>query len=273
MKPSMQASLKKLLSQIRDQKILVIGDVGVDRYVQGSVERISPEAPVPLLLVEEETLKLGLAANVADNVKVLGGNPILVGVIGADRSAQDFKALLKKASIPGRNLVVDPSRRTTLKERVVTETQQLLRVDYETQVDVSKKTGKALLAQITALLPSCDGVILEDYAKGLIDAELAAAIFARAKKAGKWVAVDPNRKTPLEYYRGASVLTPNTKEAEKLAGFAIRDEASLKKRRGKNSARDASGACRDHARKRRHGRFLQRLAQSSQNPHVRAPGL
>jgi len=221
--------LKKLLTKIRGRKILVIGDVGVDRYVTGVVERISPEAPVPLLLVEDETLKLGLAANVADNVKVLGGIPILVGVVGEDRSAQDFFGLLKKASISGSNLIKDPSRRTTLKERVVTETQQLLRVDYETQREVSKKTTHTLLAKITSLLNTCDGVILEDYAKGLIDAELAAEIFKRAKAAGKWVAVDPNRKTPLEYYVGATVLTPNTKEAEKLAGFVIRDESSLKK--------------------------------------------
>jgi rfaE bifunctional protein kinase chain/domain len=219
--------LLSILRRLDGKKVLVIGDVGVDRYTIGSVERISPEAPVPIVLVESEQLKLGLAANVADNVKVLGGTPLLVGTIGNDRGAQDFKGLLKKASIQGSHLVMDSDRRTVLKERVVSERQQLLRIDYESVHDLSVKTQSAVMAKVKTLLPKCDAVILEDYAKGLINAEMAYEVFSLAKRGKKPIAVDPNVKTPVEFYRGAAVLTPNTKEAEKLSGISIRDEESL----------------------------------------------
>lgn len=219
--------LKKLLGAIQGKKILVIGDVGVDRYTLGSVERISPEAPVPIVLVEEEKLKLGLAANVADNVQTLGGQAWLTGVVGADRAADDFRGLLRSSGIEPSFLIEDNSRRTVLKERIVSERQQLLRVDYESLHPVSKQVEERLFDQIEKLMGDCDAVILEDYAKGMIGPELAAAIFASARSAKKKVTVDPNMKMPPSLYRGASVLTPNTKEAEKLSGIAIRDEASL----------------------------------------------
>jgi D-beta-D-heptose 7-phosphate kinase/D-beta-D-heptose 1-phosphate adenosyltransferase len=191
------------------------------------VERISPEAPVPIVLVEQEMLKLGLAANVADNVRTLGGVPLLLGLVGKDRGAQDFRDLLKAASIDSSHLEVDPSRRTVLKERIVSERQQLLRVDYETQTELDGKLESKLLKSINHLMTEADAVILEDYAKGLLTDRLAKGIFTSARKHGKVVAVDPNSKTPLEFYRGAGVLTPNTREAEALAGIPIRDEASL----------------------------------------------
>lgn len=209
------------------RKVLVIGDVGVDRYTIGSVERISPEAPVPIVRVEDEQHKLGLAANVADNVQALGGIPLLVGVVGEDRTAQDFKKLLKVSSIGSQHLIADSRRRTVLKERVVSDRQQLLRVDYETHGPLQSSVEARLLKKVNQLLPSCDCVVVEDYAKGLLSERLAHAIFAASKKAGKFVAVDPNQKTSLSFYRGASVLTPNTKEAEKLSGISIQDEKSL----------------------------------------------
>jgi D-beta-D-heptose 7-phosphate kinase/D-beta-D-heptose 1-phosphate adenosyltransferase len=215
------------LEAIAGRKILVVGDVGVDRYTIGSVERISPEAPVPIVLVQEERLKLGLAANVADNVQALGGVPLLTGVVGRDRTADDFRGLLRRAKIGANHLVVDAARRTVLKERIVSERQQLLRVDYETPGEMPARTSGRLLAKVRELIAECDAVIVEDYAKGLLTPKLASAIFAEARKARKLVAVDPNRKSPLELYVGASVLTPNTREAEKLSGIAIRDEASL----------------------------------------------
>jgi D-beta-D-heptose 7-phosphate kinase/D-beta-D-heptose 1-phosphate adenosyltransferase len=178
-------------------------------------------------LVEEENLKLGLAANVADNVQALGGTPLVVGVIGSDRGAQDFKKLLKKCRIDSKHLVIDGSRRTIFKERIVSDRQQLLRVDYETPGRIRAATEAKVLARIRALLPKVDAVVLEDYAKGLLSEEMTAKIFELARRAKKTVAVDPNSKTPLSWYRGASVLTPNTKEAEKLSGIEIRDDASL----------------------------------------------
>ncbi len=211
-----------------NKKILVAGDVGVDKYTIGLVERISPEAPVPIVLVDEEKRKLGLAANVADNVRALGGIPLLTGIVGKDVAAADFRGLLESAGISSRHLVVDPSRRTVFKERIVSERQQLLRVDYESQFPVSRQVERQILARARLLLRHGDAVILEDYAKGTLSGEVASGLFKLAKNAGKFVAVDPNGKTPVERYRGAFVLTPNTKEAERLSGIAIVDERSLR---------------------------------------------
>jgi rfaE bifunctional protein kinase chain/domain len=219
--------LNEILIRCQKKKILVIGDVGVDRYTIGSVERISPEAPVPIVLVEEEKLKLGLAANVADNVQALGGIPLLVGVVGKDRGADDFKALLKERGIPSNHLVVDKSRRTVLKERVVSERQQLVRIDYESPHGIDHDIEKKVLRKFQDVLKDAEGVIIEDYSKGLLSEGLIRSISASAKRLKKFVAVDPNLKTPAEFYRGATVLTPNIKEAEHLSGIHIRDLESL----------------------------------------------
>lgn len=221
---------KRLRSLIREQqgrKILVVGDVGVDRYTLGNVERISPEAPVPIVFVQDERLKLGLAANVADNIRALGSTPFLVGVVGHDRGAQDFRHLLKKEKISSSYLVEDSTRRTVLKERVVSDRQQLLRIDYESTHAMTPVIEARVLKQVERLLPKVDAVIIEDYAKGLIGENLASAIFSAARRYGKIVAVDPNTRTSAEVYHGASVLTPNTREAESLSGVKICDEASL----------------------------------------------
>jgi rfaE bifunctional protein kinase chain/domain len=224
-----KSRLKDLLHATTGLRILVIGDVGIDRYTIGVVERISPEAPVPIVLVQEEQFKLGLAANVADNVAALGGVPLLVGVVGRDATAADFKRLLKTAGIQSNHLVTDSSRRTVLKERIVSERQQLLRVDYESLHATGRETESAMLGRIDSLISRADAVILEDYAKGLFNERLTRAVFQLARKAGKIVAVDPNAKTPLGWYKGASVLTPNTKEAERLSGVTIQDEKSLQR--------------------------------------------
>lgn len=219
--------LEILRSQMPKKRVLVIGDVGVDRYTHGLVERISPEAPVPIVLVEEEQHKLGLAANVADNVAALGGVPLLLGIVGRDRIALDFRKLLSRSKISSRYLIQDPSRRTVLKERIVSDRQQLLRVDYETQGLIKRSTAAKLLTRLKELLPKCDCVVLEDYAKGMLTEETIKKIFTMGHKAGKFVAVDPNSKTPVGHYTGADILTPNTKEAEKLSGIGIHDESSL----------------------------------------------
>lgn len=219
--------LKELLHYRISRKVLVIGDVGVDRYTIGQVERISPEAPVPIVQVAEEKLKLGLAANVADNIRALGGEPWMVGVIGSDPGAGTLKALFEDSGISYRHLVCDRTRRTVLKERVVSERQQLLRIDYESTHALSSQTEAQVMKKVRALLPKAEAVILEDYAKGLIGSDFTRELFALARKHGKVVAVDPNAKSPLSLYRGAGVMTPNTKEAEALTGIRINDEQTL----------------------------------------------
>lgn len=222
-KTRLRAVLEKKLSG----KVLVVGDIGVDRYTVGLVERISPEAPVPVVLVQDEQLKLGLAANVADNVQALGGTPWLVGVLGSDRGGQDFRNLLKSVGISSVHLVTDRSRRTVLKDRVVSERQQLLRIDHESAHAIDRAVEEQVIAKVRSLIPRSDAVILEDYAKGLVSRKLASEIFSLARRHRKTVTVDPNSKTPVESYKGASVLTPNTREAERLSGIEIRDDASL----------------------------------------------
>lgn len=221
------SELLQVLGSMRGKKILVIGDIGVDRYTMGIVERISPEAPVPIVLVHDEKLKLGLAANVADNVQALGGIPYLVGVLGTDRGADDFKILLQAAEIKNDFLVEDRDRRTIVKERVVSDYQQLVRIDYESPGAIHKDTQKKILKIIKSLLPEIDGVVVEDYCKGLVDRKFLKVIFENASRVGKFVAVDPNSKTPIDYYQGAWLLTPNTKEAESLSGVKIRDHETL----------------------------------------------
>lgn len=222
-----KARLIQLVDQIHGRRVLVVGDVGLDRYTIGSVDRISPEAPVPILWVREETFRLGLAANVADNVGSLGGKALLLGVVGKDRTAEDFEKLLKSQNLETGHLVVDPSRRTVLKERLVGERQQLLRVDYESVGRISDEVEKKVIARFAELVPSADVVILEDYAKGMIHSRLASEILAIASKNKKTVLVDPNRRTPIETYLGAHVIKPNRKEAETLSGVLITDHDSL----------------------------------------------
>lgn len=216
-----------ILAECRGKRILVLGDVGLDRYTIGAVERISPEAPVPVVLVQEEKLKLGLAANVADNIRALGGIPLLVGVVGKDRGAEDFRQLLESVDIPSDHLVADPTRRTVLKERVVSDRQQLVRIDYESQHSISSEIEAQVIRKFKSLLGKVDGVIVEDYSKGLLTRSLVQEVFRLARKAGKNVAVDPNRMTDVSVYKGAGILTPNTREAERLSGVKIHDPKSL----------------------------------------------
>ena len=222
-----QDRLLELLDRLGSKKILVVGDVGLDRYVLGTVDRISPEAPVPILWVREERLKLGLAANVADNLRALGAIPTLIGVIGKDRVGDDLRHLLNRSGMSADLLVEDVTRRTVLKERVVGERQQMLRIDYESSGMISSEAENQVFQNFEASIQLVDGVILEDYAKGLLGERLIQALIQTSKKAGKWVAVDPNQKTHVQSYRGASILTPNTKEAEFLSGQLIHDLQSL----------------------------------------------
>ncbi len=222
--------LRSLVKEFSQRRILVVGDVGIDRYVSGTVERISPEAPVPIVFVTSEVHKLGLAANVSDNIHALGGDSELVGVVGKDRSASEIRALLRRSKIADRALIADAGRRTIVKERIVSERQQLLRIDYETPSPIGKKLEAAILARVRAALRgrgSADAVIIQDYAKGMLSKNLVRAIVKAARAAKKPVLIDPNAKSSLDLYVGATFMTPNTREAEKLTGIAIHDSASL----------------------------------------------
>jgi rfaE bifunctional protein kinase chain/domain len=222
-----EEELLQLLAEFKTKRIAVLGDVGIDRYTQGSVDRISPEAPVPIVFVQNEYLKLGLATNVADNVVALGGTSDVVGVIGKDKDASDLLNLMKEKKLPSARLVVDPSRRTILKERIVAETQQMLIVDYESTHPLSVAIQKKVVASVLKAILTADALIIEDYAKGLLNKSMIQEVIAAAKKKKIPILIDPHQKNPLEWYEGATLLKPNRKEAEILGQIKIHDEASL----------------------------------------------
>jgi len=206
---------------------VVVGDVMLDEYWWGSVERISPEAPVPVVAVQRQDAKLGGAANVAQNVRSLGGLVTTVGVIGDDRAARLVKDRLTDQGMSLDGLVVDPSRPTTLKTRVVAQHQQVVRADFETTEAINTGCIEHIAQRCLAALANADGLIISDYGKGVIQPELLERIVEPTKRAGKFVIVDP-KDTHFNSYRHVTTLTPNHHEAGFVAGRRIRDDASLR---------------------------------------------
>ncbi len=192
-------------------KVLVIGDVMVDSYIWGSVSRISPEAPVPVVLSSKKEKRLGGAANVALNVQALGATPIPCAIVGEDANGEFFLERLKERGIPSKGVIISSERETTVKERVLSGAHQLLRVDTETDKDLSKLEEKSLLAHIKNLLPECDAVIFEDYDKGVINKTIIAETIAEANRLNIPTVVDPKKRNFLDY-KGATLFKPNLKE-------------------------------------------------------------
>jgi D-glycero-beta-D-manno-heptose-7-phosphate kinase len=217
---------EKLLNHVeklRGKKILIIGDVGLDEYILGEVKRISPEAPVPVLEVEKEDLRLGLSANVAQNVSSLGGIPLLVSVVGRDSGADLLNQLFKKTNVDTDHLVVEEGRPTTRKARVMAKHHHLVRVDYETRKFISTETEKKVLQKVEKVAADCDAIIIEDYAKGVISDSLLKGIVAIGKKNKKKILVDPHRTNRGEFYSGIDLIKPNFDEAVALSGLDYDD--------------------------------------------------
>ncbi len=196
--------------------VLVLGDSGIDKYTYGEVKRISPEAPVPILEVTKEWLKLGLAANVADNLKSLEVAVTLCGVIGDDLHGNEMEHLLESANLKTWGLVRTNEYTTIFKERVVTAIQQICRIDYERKESLSDGIQKRVLDRTDEYITSHSGLIIEDYAKGLFNEKICQHVIRGFKEAGKVVAVDPSRSTPPLWYKGAYLLKPNKMEAEMM---------------------------------------------------------
>jgi rfaE bifunctional protein kinase chain/domain len=219
--------------------IAIIGDVMLDHFLIGRADRISPEAPVPIVRLEREEFRLGGAGNVAANVRSLGGVPKLAGVTGADEAARLLKKALTDAGISDASVVADRHRMTTEKLRAVTERHfQVARIDRESSAPVSGEGLHALLAAIASLSPA-KAIVLSDYAKGVVTEEVIAAAVSLAHTNKCPLLVDP--KVPhAGFYRGASVITPNHREAETMSGHAIQSQAHARK--AAQLIHDASGA-------------------------------
>jgi rfaE bifunctional protein kinase chain/domain len=218
---------RDIINRFPTARIAVVGDVMLDRFLIGRVDRISPEAPVPVVTFDREEYRPGGAANVAVNARALGAEVTLIGVVGDDAAADDLRAGLAARDLPVSGLLTMPSWRTTTKVRIVTtRNQQVARLDYENDGDVDAATEDSLLSQIDARAADATTLIVSDYAKGAITKRVMTEVVQRSRARGVTVLVDP--KIPhIDYYAGAALVTPNHHEAEAVTNTRIRnhDEA------------------------------------------------
>jgi len=228
MKRQSFARLKSIISNFTDKKILVIGDLILDEFVWGSVSRISPEAPVPVVWVNNESFMPGGASNVANNINSLGAKAYLVGVVGKDERAGILKGELTHRGVNIDGIFCDPQRPTILKTRVIAHQQQVVRIDREKIDPMKDVTVKKIATFVEDIMDEMDGIIVEDYGKGLITPKLLDRIVPLAKKKRKIIAVDP-KEEHFSYYKGVTFLTPNNSEASHAVGFEIKDKQTLKK--------------------------------------------
>lgn len=215
---------KKLLDIIKNFKkgrVLVIGDLMLDEFLWGKVERISPEAPVPIVKIKngEKKLSLGGASNVAYNIKTLGGEALLTGVIGNDIQGKDFLKLMQKFRLDSSGIIIEKERPTTHKLRVIAHSQQVTRLDRETEKDILLPSSKKIKEYITKHIPDIDCVVISDYAKGLFSQKLLGEILRIFKGSKIPVLVDPTLKN-TEYYSGTALIKPNLKEAHRILAKA-----------------------------------------------------
>ncbi len=210
---AVRSSLIEKISLFKNKKILVVGDVGVDEYIWGAVKRISPEAPVPVLDVEKEDKRLGLAANVAQNVVSLGGQVKLISVVGSDDGAQILQTLLKQSNVSSDGLVNDASRPTTRKIRIMSGQHHLVRIDHEIRKSLSVSVEDSVMKVIEKNIVESDVIVLEDYAKGILSQTLVERIVELCKKSKKFLMVDPHQTKFAEFYRGVDLIKPNYNEA------------------------------------------------------------
>jgi D-beta-D-heptose 7-phosphate kinase/D-beta-D-heptose 1-phosphate adenosyltransferase len=220
-----RARLERLLDRFEQAEVLVLGDVVLDEYLWGDVDRVSPEAPVPVVHLRDESTVLGGAGNVVRNVVALGGRCRFCSVVGDDAAGARVLDLLKELDVDVSGTIVVAGRPTTRKSRVVARSQQIVRFDRETVEPIPAAAVRALMSELERALPSIDAVVLEDYAKGLLTRRTIGLIMKRFAKAGVPVAVDP--KHDLSSYRGATLLKPNVRETEALTGMRIRSSEDL----------------------------------------------
>jgi rfaE bifunctional protein kinase chain/domain len=223
-----ESRLNELLASMNGKRIAVIGDLMLDRYIWGSVSRISPEAPVPVIDMETEQARLGGAANVAKNIKSLGGVPLLVGVIGADNSGNQLYEIIRESNFPLEGIVVDGTRPTTVKTRVIAHSQHVVRIDREMKTDISFTVQNKILDALRHHIDSIDGIILEDYNKGVIVKSLIKQVITLANDHGKMITVDPKFNNFFEY-RNVTVFKPNRKEVEEAIGTRLMEERDILK--------------------------------------------
>ncbi len=221
------ARLKRLVQGFSGKTILVVGDIMLDRYIWGKVERISPEAPIPVVHVQRESDLAGGAANVANNLCALGGQVLLAGVIGQDGQGTEILRLLRREGVATKLIVQDSGRPTISKTRVIAHSQQVVRIDHENPHPIDAELEKTLLKKIKTAIPKVDAVILSDYNKGLLTPSLCAEVIAMANHYHKIITGDPKPEN-IGNFVGLTLISPNQMEAEKASQMKIKDRHSLK---------------------------------------------
>ena len=202
----------QLTEQLATARVLVVGDVMLDRYWWGSVTRISPEAPVPVVRLQRSSLAAGGAANVAANIVGLGAKPILIGIVGNDPEAQLLRGVLSDCGVAPDDLIETANRPTTAKTRVVAHGQQVVRVDRETEGSLTAEDAEKVVKKVSDTLELVDAIVVSDYAKGMLTNAVLSEILDSARVKGISVLVDPKGKD-YSKYRGSTLLTPNRREA------------------------------------------------------------
>jgi D-glycero-beta-D-manno-heptose-7-phosphate kinase len=213
--------LDALLESFKGRTIAILGDLMLDRYYWGTVRRISPEAPVPVVEVEAEQTRFGGAANVANNIQALGGFPVLVGLIGDDHPGRVFMEMIREQNFDSGGIILDASRPTTIKTRVIAQGQHVVRIDNESKTGCPDHLTHRLVDAIKYNIRKIDAIIIEDYNKGVLTKSVIQEVAAVARKYGKIVTVDPKFDNFLEY-RGVTVFKPNRREAEESLGRRLR---------------------------------------------------
>ncbi len=222
----------KVLSEGIDKfsscRILVVGDVIMDEFLWGRVERISPEAPVPVVQVEEESLGLGGAGNVVNNIISLGGQALLCGVVGDDAMGRELVHMLEKMNSPSHGLVVEDRRPTTIKTRVVAHSQQVVRVDREESEPVTEASIERIITTVKEQTGSIDAIVVSDYGKGVVTRSLMDGLRSLGQDGQPILAVDPTVRN-VALYKDVTLITPNNYEAQQMSGIHIEDDQSLRR--------------------------------------------
>lgn len=218
--------MKELFDSFNRQTIMIVGDVMLDVYMKGKVERISPEAPVPIVSVTETFSRLGGAANVAQNLKGLGAKPILCSIIGNDDKSNELLSLMSEQNMTTSGIVKSDERITTRKVRIISNNAQMLRVDTENTFDLTEKEHSLLMTEIKNIINNekIDGIILQDYNKGVLTENIIKEVVAIANEKNIPVGVDPKKKNFLSY-KNVTLFKPNLKELREGLGITVKDES------------------------------------------------
>lgn len=220
--------LNYIFDNFKGKRVAVLGDLMLDRYVWGSVSRISPEAPVPVLQVDSESARLGGAANVANNIKALGAEPVVFGIVGADEAGEKIREILNEIGLSKVGIVTDEGRPTTVKTRVIAHSQHVIRMDYEISEGINEEIRRRVMDILKSMSGEIDGFLLEDYNKGMLTKTLLSEVIGLARKTDKVVSADPKHLNFFEY-KHVTLFKPNRKEAESALGLpAGSDEEAIR---------------------------------------------